>query len=194
MGISVLAIGAKTVFRHMEATMPKYTQRMFDPRYPYSTLLLINPTIVVSLTLFLNASLLRFDTLATIIVGTAICASATLIAMIPHPAALITFLVLFSIGEIIWSPRLTAYVLKTAPRGHEGTFSSIAGIPLFAAKLPVGLMSGLLLDRFCPSAAACQSEALWGIIAAVAAISPLGLTLLYPWLRERRSSSTRHIN
>lgn len=182
--LSLLLIGAKSVFRHLEATMPKYTQRMFYARYPYSAVMLINPLIIIVFSTPLQSVLINFDALRTIVVGTAVCALATLLASVPHEAALAGFVVIFSFGEIIWSPRLNDYIFQMAPKGHEGTFSSLAGIPVFMTKLPVGIMSGFLLDTYCPSAGSCHSLPLWGIIAATGAISPLGLLVAYRWITQ----------
>lgn len=40
--------------------------------------------------------------------------------------------------------------MDVAPEGREGLFGAIAAAPLFLAKLPTGLLSGFLLDRYCP--------------------------------------------
>ena len=40
--------------------------------------------------------------------------------------------------------------MDVAPEGREGLFGAIASAPLFLAKLPTGLLSGFLLDRYCP--------------------------------------------
>ena len=42
------------------------------------------------------------------------------------------------------------YTMDVAPEGREGLFGAIAAAPLFLAKLPTGLLSGFLLDRYCP--------------------------------------------
>jgi hypothetical protein len=35
-------------------------------------------------------------------------------------------------------------------QGKEASFSALASAPLFAAKIPVGLMSGYLLSKYVP--------------------------------------------
>jgi hypothetical protein len=42
------------------------------------------------------------------------------------------------------------YTMDVAPEGREGLFGAIAAAPLFLAKLPTGVLSGYLLEEFCP--------------------------------------------
>jgi hypothetical protein len=42
------------------------------------------------------------------------------------------------------------YTMDIAPEGREGLFGAIAAAPLFLAKLPTGVLSGFLLEQFCP--------------------------------------------
>ena len=57
---------------------------------------------------------------------------------------LVMFIVILSIGEALWSPRLYEYTAMIAPKGREGTYMALASAPNFAAKLAVGGLSGTL--------------------------------------------------
>ena len=59
-------------------------------------------------------------------------------------------LIILSIGEIIWSPKLQEYTAAVAPRGQEGSYLGMSLMPYFLAKTFIGLMSGHMLLRFCP--------------------------------------------
>ncbi len=61
------------------------------------------------------------------------------------------FVVIFSIGEAFWSPRLYEYTASIAPKGQVGSYMALSLLPYFVAKLVVGMFSGRLLERFCPS-------------------------------------------
>ena len=54
------------------------------------------------------------------------------------------------LGEAIWSPSTYNYAMSVAPHGREATFSALATAPLFAAKIPVGLLGGYLLQTYMP--------------------------------------------
>jgi predicted MFS family arabinose efflux permease len=190
--VSVGLTGAKSLYRHLEATLPKYAQRTFDPEYDYALLMLVNPGMVIVLAAFVQSFLVHFDTLVVIIVGATLCSAGAALFMIPVPAAAYMAVVVFTLGEIVWSPRFVDYVYQLAPRGHEGAFGSVATIPLFLAKIPVGLMSGYLLEHYCPAYGACESAALWGSIAAFSLTSPLVLLAAYRWVTSYAPTDDGH--
>lgn len=67
--------------------------------------------------------------------------------------------------------------------------------PLFFAMLPAGLISGALLDAYCPEqgdpgsreagAAECNGRMLWGVLLLLSMSSPVLITLLQKWVRPR---------
>jgi hypothetical protein len=98
---------------------------------------------------------------------------------------------------MVWSPRWYDYTMACAPPGKEGVFGALALMPIFAAKLPTGLLGGYLLQTHCPAApggdcvdgggvrdAPCDGRALWGIIGLVTLTSPLLIAVFHRWLRD----------
>ena len=57
---------------------------------------------------------------------------------------------MLTIGELIWSPRLSEYTAAIAPEGQEGTYLGLSMVPYFLAKLVVSGLSGAMLNRWCP--------------------------------------------
>eukprot|EP00551_Chaetoceros_affinis_P015223 CAMPEP_0203695500 /NCGR_PEP_ID=MMETSP0091-20130426/6949_1 /ASSEMBLY_ACC=CAM_ASM_001089 /TAXON_ID=426623 /ORGANISM="Chaetoceros affinis, Strain CCMP159" /LENGTH=62 /DNA_ID=CAMNT_0050567071 /DNA_START=175 /DNA_END=360 /DNA_ORIENTATION=+ len=62
--------------------------------------------------------------------------------------------------------------MKVAKEGREGTYMALASAPLFLAKLPVGMMSGFLLEKYCPEEGPRDSKFMWLIIGLTTAPSP----------------------
>jgi hypothetical protein len=91
---------------------------------------------------------------------------------------ILLFVVLLSVGESIYSPRLYEYAAAIAPKGNEASYMSLSYLPFFLAKLPVATLSGVLLARFCPETGPRDSAALWLIIGLTAAVAPVGLLAL----------------
>jgi len=116
-----------------------------------------------------------------------------------------------SLGEMAWSPRWYDYTMACAPEGKEGVFGALALAPLFLAKLPTGVLGGVLLRDYCPGrkggdcvgalgssegddghdepsssgkSTKCDGFAVWGIIGLVTATSPLLIALFYTWLKD----------
>ena len=49
----------------------------------------------------------------------------------PFVISLVLFIVVFTIGEAIWSPRLMQFSAEIAPRGKEGAYIALAVLPYF---------------------------------------------------------------
>jgi dipeptide/tripeptide permease len=84
-------------------------------------------------------------------------------------------MVLLSIGEAFWSPRLYEYPAAIAPKGQEGSYMSLSLLPYFVAKFFVGSISGFLLQTYCPATGPRDSGTMWLIIGLMAMITPVGL-------------------
>lgn len=93
------------------------------------------------------------------------------------------FVILFSIGEAVWSPRLYEYTASIAPEGQVGSYMSLSLLPYFVAKFAVGIMSGRLLSTYCPADGPRDSQTMWLIIGLMALITPVGIIGLKRFIR-----------
>lgn len=151
--------------------------------FPYMTLLALNPAIVIPLTLTGIITLLtrRGHPMVWIITGSLIGGIApAFMAIGPYIVSIVLYVVLTSVGEIIWSPITYSYLLGIAPSGDEGAWMAIAGMTLLLPKVLTGMLTGGLLSKFCPPPAltnqtiapaqpggnpeTCWSLMIWGII------------------------------
>jgi MFS family permease len=94
------------------------------------------------------------------------------------------FVVIFSIGEAFWSPRLYEYTASIAPKGKVASYLALSLLPYFLASFVTGMFSGKLLEWFCPAEGPRHSQTLWLIVASMAAICPLGIITLKRFLRS----------
>ncbi len=60
-------------------------------------------------------------------------------------------IVVFSIGEVIWSPRLYEYTAAIAPAGREASYMGLSSLPMFLARFVEGPLAGYLLLNYCPA-------------------------------------------
>lgn len=190
--MSLLTVNLKSIFRHLDATLPKFVTRSFGCAAPAGSLYAINPALIAILVPLAGAALSRVPAFDAIHWGGYASALAPLwIVLSPTIPGTALFIATLSAGEAVWSPRWYDYSMEAAPDGREGLFTALASAPLFAAKLPTGALSGWLLETHCagngpcPGAAAgnCDGRALWGIIAAVTFTSPVAILLCQRWLR-----------
>ena len=160
----LLLIGVRLTFTHQFMVMPKYYTRVLGSDAPIGMLNTINPSIItIGLILFIPI-IMRFSVFRLIIVGTIISSLSVFCLAIPgkfftimnwsieegYLFIILAQIVVFAFGELIWSPRLSEYTVTIAPRGREGTYMSMAALPMFFAKPLNGWLSGFLLTDYCP--------------------------------------------
>jgi len=185
--VCLLTINVRMVFRHLDGTLPKYMVREFGENTPKGRVYAINPALIIVLVPIVTAATTAVDPLVMIHHGTYISAlSVFFLALSTSIPACVMFVITLSVGEAIWSPRLYDYTMSVAKEGREGTYMALSSAPLFLAKLPVGFLSGLLLQRYCPEhleeGEVRHSKTMWWIIGLSTIVSPIMITLLWGYI------------
>lgn len=150
-----LLLGVRAVFLHMHLIMPKFWERVIGEGARIGALEQINPAgVIIGLFLFIPI-LKRFTTYGMLTWGSLISALSLFILAIPGTGNTIYItsamaLIVLTIGEVIWSPRLTEYTAAIAPEGQEGTYLGLSMVPYFAAKTAVSALSGYMLAFWVP--------------------------------------------
>lgn len=176
--ITLIFCGVRSTFRHLDATFPKYFTREFGDDAPFELIIALNPIVVIIFTplvtfalLYLHAGLKK-----TLLVGAIISSFSLLpLSLVNAQASSVIFVIVLSIGEVIWSPKLYEFSTMVAPKGQEGTYVAITGAPVYLATVTVGLTSGELLSRLCPAHSGPEGHyprTLWGTILTISLISP----------------------
>jgi dipeptide/tripeptide permease len=101
----------------------------------------------------------------------------------PYYVMIALFITLFSVGEAFYSPRVYEYAAAIAPKGQEASYSALSYIPLLLGKIMATTVSGMLLAKYCPEVGERNSGMMWLVIGLLAAICPIGLLLLRPYIR-----------
>jgi dipeptide/tripeptide permease len=182
--ISIL-LPVRTLFAHQFLTMPHYVTRAFPAEIGarWEWINGLNPlVIVIGVPLFAMFTARR-KVVDMMIVGTTVTALSTLLLVTaPNVKLLLAYVILFSLGEAMWSSRFLEYVADIAPPGRVGIYMGVANIPWFLAKMTTGLYAGRMLDMFVPAGAEQNPQTLWWIYFAIAIISPIGLIAGRRWL------------
>jgi len=175
----------RTLFAHQWLTLPHYVMRAFPEAVGarYEWFQGLNPFIIVIFVPLIAAMTRQVKVLTMMIIGTSLSAAVTFILVPgPHLSTLILYVVLFSLGEAVWSSRFLEYVADVAPAGKVGAYMGIAGVPWFLAKFTTGFYSGFMLERFCPEGGPLDTGTMWLIYAIIATMSPLGLLAARKWI------------
>ena len=156
-----LILGVRAVFTYLYLLMPKYWLRTIGPDAAIGTLSAINPIgIVIGLVLFIPLAN-RFNVFKMLIYGAMVSSIALLPMAVPwtaygtsiqaaHYQMAIACMILLTVGEVVWSPKLYEYTAAIAPKGQEGAYLGMSLIPWFVAKTVVSAISGHMLNRWSP--------------------------------------------
>jgi MFS family permease len=156
-----LIVGVRAVYVYLYLLMPKYWLRTIGPDAAIGTLNAINPIgIVIGLVLFIPFAN-KFGVFRMLVYGAMISSIALFPMALPwtvyglsigqaHYVMALLCMILVTIGEVVWSPKLYEYTAAIAPKGQEGTYLGLSLVPWFVAKTLVSAFSGHLLEHWSP--------------------------------------------
>jgi hypothetical protein len=155
-----LLLGVRAVFLYLGLLFPKFWYRVIGEDAQVGVLQAFNPILVIIGLIAVIPILQKFNVYKMLVFGASITSISMFIPAIPPLGGMgivewtygttIVFLLVLTIGELIWSPRLSEYTAAIAPEGQEGTYLGLSMVPYFLAKLVVSALSGNMLQRWCP--------------------------------------------
>lgn len=156
-----LILGVRAVYTYLYLLMPKYWERTIGPDAAIGVLNMINPIgIVIGLVLFIPLAN-KFKVFSMLVYGAMVSAVSLFPMALPwqvygvgiaqaHYIMAVLCMIVVTIGEVLWSPKLYEYTAAIAPKGQEGTYLGLSMIPWFLAKTIVSWFSGNMLERWSP--------------------------------------------
>jgi MFS family permease len=201
----------KAIFLQLDYVFPKFGDREMGAHAPVGKLANINAIVVIVLAPLVGALTQRLASYRVVIIGSVVCALGVFIMSLPtdwfvpaanaapgqwlghsylglngaiHPYYIMSalYLIVFSIGESFYSPRVYEYAAAIAPRGQEASYGSLAYLPFLVGKLLVGT-GGWLLAAFCPAEGPRHSGEMWLVFALAASVAPIGLLIFRSYIR-----------
>jgi MFS family permease len=201
----------KAIFLQMDYVFPKFGIRELGLHAPVGKLSAINAIVIIFLVPIVGALTQKLSAYRMVVIGGAICAAGVFIMALPtewfrtaadsgvgrwlghgylglhesiHPYYIMTalYLIVFSVGEAFYSPRVYEYAAAIAPKGQEASYGSLAYLPFLVGKVLVGT-SGWLLAAFCPEHGPRHSGTMWLIFALAASVAPVGLIVFRRYIR-----------
>ena len=201
----------KAIFLQMDYVFPKFGDRVLGMGAPVGRLANINGWMIIVLAPLVGALTQRLSAYRMVIIGGAICAAGVFIMALPttwflsavdsgfgqwlghsylglqgaiHPYYIMTalYLIVFSVGEAFYSPRVYEYAAAIAPKGQEASYGALAYLPFLVGKLLIGT-AGWILAAFVPEHGPRRPELMWLIFALAASVAPIGLIALRRYIR-----------
>lgn len=178
--------GARSVWRYIDVILPKFVQRTLGAHAHFGIIYSINPVITMMTVTLAQIATQPYSAYSVIVVGTLVTGVAPLVLYVLTPvsyATLALFMLLMSVGEVLYSPRISDFTLRLAPRGREGMYAALSTAPLFLIRLAVGSVSGVLLETYCAVGhSRNQCGQLWLVVAGIALTTPVLLAANRRWL------------
>ena len=201
----------KAIFLQMDYVFPKFGIRELGLDAPVGKLSAINSIVIILLVPIVGALTQKFAAYRMVVIGGVICAAGVFIMALPtqwfqpaangvigrwlghgylglhgsiHPYYIMAalYLIVFSVGEAFYSPRVYEYAAAIAPKGQEASYGSLAYLPFLVGKILVGA-GGWLLAAFCPEHGPRHSGTMWFIFALAASVAPIGLVVFRRYIR-----------
>jgi MFS family permease len=208
----VLIAFVKLIYRQMDYVYPTFGIRELGPGAPIGILWGMNFLLIIVLAPVIGALTQKFSAYSMVTLGCLISSASIFIMALPpawfapmanglpgnivghwylglkggvHPyyVMIALFVIVLSIGEAFYSPRVYEYAAAIAPKGQEASYGALSYVPLLLPKLLIGIFSGQSLMRYCPETGPRHSETLWLIVALFSLVAPVGLLTLRRYIR-----------
>lgn len=204
--LMVATLGVRAVYVYMYMLMPKYWLRVIGPDAKIGLLNTINPILIVTGLIAFIPIANKFNPFKQLVFGAIASSMSLFVLTLPwhwfgstmpsgYYTLAIASMVLVSIGEIFWSPKLYEYISAIAPKGQDATYLGMSTMPWFVAKLVVSALSGHMLTRWCPEGIGTRisagnlpfwdsPEAMWLVLGIWALSGPLIALFFEKWLTK----------
>jgi len=171
LGLIIIVTGFWIIQHQMYASMPKYILRTVGEYAAPEWIANVNPLVVVSMVYLITKLLAKVKAITSMSIGMLLMPfSALLMASSPlliswtgqsmdvfglfsaHPIIVMMILgiVLQGLAECFISPRYLEYFSLMSPKGDEGLYLGFSHLHSFLAALAGFVISGYLLDAYCP--------------------------------------------
>jgi hypothetical protein len=208
--LTFIVAGFWIIQHQLYATMPKYVIRLLGEEAKPEWLANVNPLIVVIFVVGITQLTKKYKAVSVMLIGMIIMPISALamsmsqsLESITGPAVSIfgyfsmhplTIMMIIGIGiqglaECFISPRFLEYFALQAPDGEEGVYMGFSHLHSFFSALIGFIMSGFLLDKYCPdpntlpagltevqkAAYYADAHILWYYFVAIAAVAAVAL-------------------
>ncbi len=225
----IIIAGFWTVQYQLYATMPKYVIRLLGDQAKPEWLANINPLIVVLFVVPITKMMKNRKAVTSIFIGmihvpifTFILSLGQVIqnsvgnsisifnlfTMHPLTLMLIIGIAMQGFAECFISPRYLEYFSLLAPKGEEGVYMGFGYLYSFFAAIPGFILSGFLLDKYCPDPktlpvglTSAQKAVyyqgayhIWYYFFAIGLLTALSLLLFVYYTKRNKSSEVVYVN
>jgi len=169
--LTLIVAGFWIIQNQMYATMPKYVIRLLGDQAKPEWIANVNPLVVVIFVVIVTQLTKKFKAVSVILIGMLIMPFSAfamsmsqnlqnitgtsidifgMFSMHPLTVMMITGIAIQGLAECFISPRFLEYFANQAPDGEEGVYMGFSHLHSFFSNLFGFILSGYLLDAYCP--------------------------------------------
>ncbi|MBD3223740.1 MAG: MFS transporter [Caldithrix sp.] len=169
--LTLIVAGFWIIQHQLYATMPKYVIRLMGAEAKPEWLANVNPLVVVIFVVFITQVMRKYKAVTSMSVGMLMMPFSALamamsvplenitgpevsifglFSMYPLTIMMIIGISIQGLAECFISPRFLEYFSFQAPKGEEGLYLGFSHLHSFLSALAGFIMSGFLLDAYCP--------------------------------------------
>ncbi|OMJ79570.1 hypothetical protein SteCoe_20378 [Stentor coeruleus] len=166
--VLLIVLIIKSITFQQAIALPLYMSRDLGSDKHYGLMIIINQVLLIIFLPIFTYSIYYFSAYEIFIIGGTIGILAVLPLMFGASYyTIISYILISSIAESMYNPRLLEYVFEVSHKGKEGMIVSLAGIITIIIMVCSGMMGGGLLNEFCSAEGETKCWLMWLIFAAV---------------------------
>ena len=193
--VVLLVLLVKSVFYQQTTALPLYMDREIGKNSHYGSVIILNQLIVLSLlpfVLYLIYYISAYDVF--IIGGISACIAPFSFVFGGNYYTIVAFIIISSIGESLYAPRVIEYCLEISPKGKESGIIAMTTLPYALSSAYTGIMAGFLMGEFCPEHGKTHCSIVWVIISVCTIPAVLALVVFKKYLEEPSFESNPYIS
>ena len=115
---------------------------------------------IIIFQIIVSTIVMRLKPLSSMIIGFMVCTiGMSLTVLTQNPIFILISLLIFGLGEMAGSPKITEYIGRIAPKDKVGLYMGFSYIPMAIGNLLAGFISGYVYQRMADNITLAQKEA-----------------------------------
>lgn len=181
----VVVLLIKIIFYQQTVILPLYMDRELGDDSHYGLMIILNQFVII-LTLPLFTYFNYFSSPYDIFISGGVIAVLSLVPFMFGPSylSIVLYIIISSLGESLYGPKVLEYSLGISPKGKEGLILALISLPGILSSILSGVVAGVLLEEFCPEDGERKCWLMWAIIGILALVGILVLIVFRKCLEE----------
>lgn len=193
--VVMMVLIIKTIFYQQSIALPLYMYRDLGDDSHYGLSIVINQLLIIITVPIFSYSIYYYTAYEIFLISGLIAVLSPLPFIFgANYYTIMGYIVISSISESLFSPRLLEYALELSPKGKEGIMIAIAALPSALSLVFAGIIGGVLLNSFCPEDGEQKCWLMWMIIAGIGFVPVLILFIFRKCLDEPKFESQPYVS